>query len=221
MASLAVFAAAAFVFLAASMSSTSAAVYTVGDARGWAVPPRGSESYNHWGLKNRFRVGDVVEFKYVNDSVLVVNHDGYRNCSSLSPVVRFTDGDTKYLLDRPGLIYFISGVPERCERGLRMRLRVRSAGPGPAPAPGPTRAALPLRPPAIGAPRPAAVIAAVTPSSPSASRPSTSTSTSPSPSPSPSPGPAQASGASGLALTGFSMAAALLVVCVVSVFILV
>uniref|UniRef100_A0A0E0CQW6 Phytocyanin domain-containing protein n=1 Tax=Oryza meridionalis TaxID=40149 RepID=A0A0E0CQW6_9ORYZ len=218
MPSLAVFAAAAFVVLAASVSSSSAALYTVGDARGWAVPPRGSESYNHWGLKNRFRVGDVVEFKYVNESVVVVNHEGYRNCSSLSPMIRFTDGDTKYLLDRPGLVFFISGVQERCERGLRMRLRVRPAAPGPAqaPAPGPTRAALTLRRPPIGAPRPAAVTAAFTPTSPSASRPSARTS------PSPSPGPAQApSGASGRALTGFSMAAALLVVCVVSVFILV
>ncbi|EAY87362.1 hypothetical protein OsI_08766 [Oryza sativa Indica Group] len=68
MASLAIFAAVAFVLLAASVSSSSAALYTVGDARGWAVPPTGSESYNHWGLKNRFRVGDVVgKYKIIAD----------------------------------------------------------------------------------------------------------------------------------------------------------
>ncbi|XP_006647823.1 early nodulin-like protein 1 [Oryza brachyantha] len=215
MARLVVFAAAAFVLLAASVSLSSATLYTVGEGRGWAVPPKGTESYNHWARRYRFRLGDVLEFKYVNDSVVVVNYDGYRQCSTPNPVTRFTGGDTKLTLDRSGLNYFISGVREHCEGGQRMSLRVkyegtRAGAPGSAPAPGPTSAMPRSR---INAAPSPAVTAPVTPRSPSTSGPITS--------PGPSPGPAQANGASGRALTGFSTAAAVLVVCVAAVFIVV
>ncbi|KAF0908877.1 hypothetical protein E2562_030181 [Oryza meyeriana var. granulata] len=216
MASLVVLAAAALVLLAATVSVSSATVYTVGEERGWTVPSEnGTESYNHWARRYHYRIGDVLGFKYVNDSVLVVNHDGYKQCGAPSPVSRFTDGDTKFRLDRSGLFYFISGVPEHCEGGQRMSLRVnydsgRADALGSAPAPGPT---VVLPSPVIGSPSPAIVTTPVTPSSPSTSSPSTS--------PGPSPGPAQPSGASGRMLTGFSIAAAVLVVCFVTVFILV
>ncbi|KAM0850219.1 hypothetical protein ACQ4PT_053238 [Festuca glaucescens] len=115
------------ILLAASVppSSSIPAVYSVGDVRGWALPSgNGTETYNHWAKKNRFQVGDVLDFKYVNDSVFLVNHDDYKMCSTASPVSRFTDGDTKFAFDRPGFFYFVSGVPGHCEAGQRMIVRV-------------------------------------------------------------------------------------------------
>ncbi|KAL5213509.1 hypothetical protein ABZP36_024356 [Zizania latifolia] len=207
MASLVVFAAAAFVLLAGAVSVSSSTVYTVGDERGWAVPSsNGVESYNHWAKRNRFQVGDVLDFRYMNDSVLVVNHDDYKQCKAASPVSRFTDGDTKFTFDRYGLFFFISGVPAHCEEGQRMIVRVMAESAlSAAPSTAPTPTAAPP-PPASAAPSPAVVSAPDTPSSPSSSVPS------------PAPEP---SGASGRVLTGFSIAAALLVVCVVTVFVLV
>jgi hypothetical protein len=65
-----------------------------------------------------------AEFKYVNDSVLVVSHDDYKQCSTKAPLSQFTDGDTKFTFDRFGLFYFVSGVPGHCEAGQRMIVRV-------------------------------------------------------------------------------------------------
>ncbi|KAG8072213.1 hypothetical protein GUJ93_ZPchr0006g43005 [Zizania palustris] len=208
MASLVVFAAAAFVLLAGAVSVSSSTVYTVGDERGWAVPSSSTvESYNHWAKRNRFQVGDVLDFRYVNDSVLVVNHDDYKQCKSASPVSRFTDGDTKFTFDRYGLFFFICGVPAHCEEGQRMIVRVMAESAlsaAPSTAPTPTSAPPPFS--ASGAPSPVVDSVPDTPSSASSSIPS------------PAPEP---SGASGRVLTGFSIAAAVLVVCVVTVFVMV
>lgn len=47
--------------LAASAASLPAAVFNVGDERGWAVPSgNGTETYNHWAKRNRFQVGDIL-----------------------------------------------------------------------------------------------------------------------------------------------------------------
>ena len=126
-----------------------------------------------------------ADFKYANDSVLLVSHDDYKQCSTEKPVSRFTGGDTKFTLDGLGPFYFVSGVPGHCEKGQRMIARVRMPSSLTASAP----AAAPGMPPAVGAggaPRPAASSPAV----PSVAGSAGSVST-----PAPSPQP-QASGAS-------------------------
>ena len=65
-----------------------------------------------------------ADFKYANDSVLLVSHDDYKQCSTETPVRRFTGGDTKFTLDGLGPFYFVSGVPGHCEKGQRMIARV-------------------------------------------------------------------------------------------------
>uniref|UniRef100_M8C0J8 Early nodulin-like protein 2 n=1 Tax=Aegilops tauschii TaxID=37682 RepID=M8C0J8_AEGTA len=147
MASVVVLAAAACccILLAASVSPASSepAVYSVGDGRGWTVPTgNGTETYNHWAKKNRFQVGDVLDFKYAaKDSVLLVNHDDYKMCSTVTPLTRFADGDTKFKFDRTGFFFFVSGVPGHCEAGQRMI----ASGTGQSP----LRAA-PAKPPSVG-----------------------------------------------------------------------
>ena len=94
----------------------------------------------------------VSDFKYAgDDSVLLVRLGDYERCSEASrPLRRFADDGggrgTRFALARPGLFYFISGVPARCRAGQRMVVRVvggvrrpslTSGVPTPAPAPAP------------------------------------------------------------------------------------
>ena len=74
--------------------------------------------------------------------LLLVRRGDYDGCRAASPVRRLAGGaDTKFTLDRPGLFYFISDVPARCEAGQRMVVRAADArddalgAPTPAPAP--------------------------------------------------------------------------------------
>ncbi|RCV12135.1 hypothetical protein SETIT_2G245000v2 [Setaria italica] len=142
----------AVLLLAASATSRPPAMYVVGDQMGWAVPPGGATgALNEWAARHRFLVGDVLDFKYSNgDAVLLVSPGDYERCSAASPVSRFADGGgggggTRFTLGRPGLLYFISGAPARCEAGQRMAVRVvnarrrslTSGAPTPAPAPAP------------------------------------------------------------------------------------
>ncbi|RCV08146.1 hypothetical protein SETIT_1G302600v2 [Setaria italica] len=180
--------------LAASVAALPPAVFNVGDERGWAVPSgNGTETYNHWAKRNHFQVGDILSFKYANDSVLLVSHDDYKQCSTETPLSRFTSGDTKFRLDGTGPFYFVSGVPGHCEAGQRMIARVRAPSSltgAPAAAPG-------MPPTAMGSGTPTP--AASSPAAPSVVVGSGSAST-PTPTPSPSPMPA-ASGATRRALS--------------------
>ncbi|XP_044955703.1 early nodulin-like protein 1 [Hordeum vulgare subsp. vulgare] len=173
MASVVVLAAAAaccYILLAPSVSSASSmpVVYSVGNGRGWAVPAvNGTETYNHWAKRNRFQVGDILDFKYeAKDSVLLVNHDDYKMCSTVTPVTRFADGDTKFKFDRTGFFYFVSGVPGHCEAGQRMMVRVVGHS---------SLAAAPAKPPSVGvggrapSPSPSPSRAVWSPESPSSS----------------------------------------------------
>jgi hypothetical protein len=145
-------------------------------------------------------------FKYASiDSVLVVNHDDYKQCSTDAPLSRFTDGDTRFTFDRFGLFYFVSGAPGHCEAGQRMIARVM--------APSSLIGAPVMMPPAsnVGAPTPSSPVVAV-PSSGSSSGAVTSSTLSPSPT-------EQASGASTTVVS--SVALGLVVVAFVSLFVLV
>ncbi|PSS06021.1 Early nodulin-like protein [Actinidia chinensis var. chinensis] len=99
--------------------------FEVGGERGWAEPAgNDSEEYNDWAAKNRFHVGDSVNFKYQKDSVLVVNKEDYENCVTLNPISKFDDGDTFFEFDHYGFFYFISGQPRHCKSGQKMIIRV-------------------------------------------------------------------------------------------------
>jgi hypothetical protein len=151
-----------------------------------------------------------AEFKYAsNDSVLVVNHDDYKQCSTDAPLSRFTDGDTKFTFDRFGLFYFVSGAPGHCEAGQRMIARVMA----PSSLTG-APAAAPVMPPASngGAPTPPSSPVVAVPSSGSSSGAVTSSTLSPSPT-------EQASGASITVVS--SVVLGLVVMAFVSLFVMV
>ncbi|CAL5054603.1 unnamed protein product [Urochloa decumbens] len=208
--------------LAASAAALPPSVFNVGDERGWAVPSgNGTETYNHWAKRTPMEVGDILSFKYGNDSVLLVSHDDYKQCSTETPLGRFTGGDTQFRLDGYGPFYFISGVPGHCEAGQRMIARVRAPSSQTAGAP----AAAPGMPPTAiggGAPTPTGGAAATSPAAPSVGGGSGSaSSTTPTPTPSPLP---QASGAARRAVISSvvpSIVVGLVVVCVVTLFVVV
>ncbi|XP_072962624.1 early nodulin-like protein 21 [Typha angustifolia] len=130
-----------FIFVSLLMSPVQSALeFHVGGSKGWKVPAADdTESYNHWAMRSRFHVGDYVYFKYVNDSVLLVDRKAYSECNTTAPLLEFADGNTTFRFDRYGFFYFISGTAGHCEAGQRIIIRVMVhpevavGSPGPAP----------------------------------------------------------------------------------------
>ncbi|KAI4319187.1 hypothetical protein MLD38_032817 [Melastoma candidum] len=100
--------------------------FQVGGEDGWAVPKSRNDKdmYNDWASDNRFKIDDSIRFEYQKDSVLAVTEEEYDKCKSSHPMFFSNNGDTTFVLDRPGLFYFISGVSGHCERGQRMIIKV-------------------------------------------------------------------------------------------------
>uniref|UniRef100_A0A0E0E0P6 Phytocyanin domain-containing protein n=1 Tax=Oryza meridionalis TaxID=40149 RepID=A0A0E0E0P6_9ORYZ len=123
-----VIAAACVVLSGGASAAPPGRVFVVGGdgPRGWSQPTGTDETYNHWASRNRFHIGDFLDFKYAkNDSVVVVSRADYKLCSADKPVQRFDDGaDVRFRLDRNGNFYFISGAPGHCKAGQRMTVRV-------------------------------------------------------------------------------------------------
>ncbi|RVW50240.1 Early nodulin-like protein 1, partial [Vitis vinifera] len=80
-----------------------------------------------------------VNFKYQQDSVLVVNYTDYTNCNTSNPISKFEDGNTLFRFDGHGVFYFISGQPDHCQSGQKLIIRVMAQSevkpPEPAPSP--------------------------------------------------------------------------------------
>ncbi|KAK4487431.1 hypothetical protein RD792_005934 [Penstemon davidsonii] len=99
--------------------------FEVGGKTGWTKPTgKEPETYNQWAAKNRFHIGDTLNFKYQNDSVLVVSSADYLNCNTSNPISKFEDGNTVFKFDRSGFFYFISGQPGNCKSGQKLIVRV-------------------------------------------------------------------------------------------------
>ncbi|XP_008813806.1 mavicyanin-like [Phoenix dactylifera] len=110
-----------------SMQLSNAFDFEVGDDEGWAIPPsNNTERYNHWASRNRFQVGDTIQFKYKKDSVMEVSEEDYEHCASLHPLFFSNNGKTEFKLDHSGMFYFISGVAGHCKRGQKMIIKVLS-----------------------------------------------------------------------------------------------
>ncbi|KAF8400874.1 hypothetical protein HHK36_014177 [Tetracentron sinense] len=106
--------------------------FKVGDTGGWREPDANSTSmYSQWAAKNRFQVGDSLNFEYKEDSVLVVEKWGYHHCNTSNPISAFNNGKTVIKLDKPGPIYFISGAPDHCKNGQRLVVDVLTVHPTP------------------------------------------------------------------------------------------
>ncbi|KAM7280184.1 hypothetical protein ACFE04_007318 [Oxalis oulophora] len=66
----------------------------------------------------------VIDFKYQNDFVLVVNKTSYKSCIVANPIDIFKYGNTTFEFDRYGYFYFISGEHGHCQAGEKLVVRV-------------------------------------------------------------------------------------------------
>ncbi|KAF3320584.1 mavicyanin-like protein [Carex littledalei] len=134
------------------LSIASALEFTVGGPAGWTVPSaQDPDFYNHWASRNRFHVGDVLNFLNEADSVLVVSGiENYMQCNTTAPIQELPAGNTVFQFTRYGFYYFISGQVAHCLAGQRMIVRVMvhpdpdSISPSLPPVPSPSEAAAPV-----------------------------------------------------------------------------
>ncbi|RHN43181.1 putative cupredoxin [Medicago truncatula] len=152
--------------LVLSTSLSSAYKFNVGGNHGWAVKSS-RHYYNNWATRTRFRINDILFFKYNNgfDSVLVVNKHDYDSCNIKNPIHKMSDGDSTYKFDKVSLFYFISGNLVNCQNGQKLKVVVYSPrhhhGPSLSPAVAPVHSPSsspswnsPAQPPARNAPSP-------------------------------------------------------------------
>lgn len=65
-----------------------------------------------------------VVFEYNNDSILEVDKWGFYHCNASGAIIAFNNGKSVIKLDRPGPVYFISGVHDHCKNGQRFIVEV-------------------------------------------------------------------------------------------------
>ncbi|XP_015970962.1 blue copper protein 1a [Arachis duranensis] len=132
--------AAAFVgrvaFFAISMvllsSFATATDFVVGDNDGWKL----DYNYTKWAQDKVFHVGDVLVFKYNNDShnVLKVNATSFKDCVTSDPLETFRSGHDWISLQSPGKKWYICGIAGHCaDHQMKLVINVLADGPAPAP----------------------------------------------------------------------------------------
>ncbi|KAG6535199.1 hypothetical protein ZIOFF_000161 [Zingiber officinale] len=197
----------------ALVDSARGCVFYAGGKYGWVLNP--SESYGHWAERNRFQVNDSIVFKYKKgeDSVLVVAEQDFDSCDVSNPIRKLDGGDSRFVFERSGPFFFVSGAPGRCERGQKLAVVVMavrrprwppvSASPvlPPTPASSPPRWAPqypPLLPPSATLPPESSGAPILSPTPPPTLPTPTGGTSVPMPSPVPAPSDPAATGAAGI-----------------------
>ncbi|XP_010526321.1 PREDICTED: early nodulin-like protein 1 [Tarenaya hassleriana] len=99
-----------------------------GSAHSWKVPENPNNTLNHWASNNRFKIGDILVWRYDPkiDSVLQVTREDFESCNTSKPIKEGKDGNTKVELDKSGPHFFISGAHGNCDKGEKMVVVVLS-----------------------------------------------------------------------------------------------
>ncbi|KAK9947334.1 hypothetical protein M0R45_002965 [Rubus argutus] len=114
---------------------------------GWTV--ENSDHLTKWTHRHHFNLGDVLKWKKNETSltldtpVLQVTKEAYGSCETSNPL---RENVTEVTLNHQGPFYFISGVKELCDKGLKITVEVRAQGHHKhhgAPSPAPARALAP------------------------------------------------------------------------------
>ncbi|KAF5788154.1 putative Phytocyanin domain, cupredoxin [Helianthus annuus] len=98
-----------------------------GKENSWRIPTT-PNVLNEWAEKQRFKVGDVLVFKYDSktDSVLIVEEGDYKKCNKMKPIQQYNDGITRIKIVESGAFFFISGANGHCEKGEKLEVKVLS-----------------------------------------------------------------------------------------------
>ncbi|KAG8649865.1 hypothetical protein MANES_08G155300v8, partial [Manihot esculenta] len=94
----------------------------VGDDAGWRL----GFDYQAWAKGKHFRVGDKLVFQYYpgDHNVFKVNGTGFQNCIRPPPTEALTTGNDTIVLATPGRKWYICGVAQHCEKGMKLFLTV-------------------------------------------------------------------------------------------------
>ncbi|XP_056690875.1 blue copper protein-like [Spinacia oleracea] len=97
-------------------------VYRVGDNQGWNP----NVDFKAWSARKTFHLGDVLEFNYGEGlEVQEVSAKVFQSCNHNGAVI-FEDhsGKTAIPLRRNGSHYFICGVFDYCNHGMKLNITV-------------------------------------------------------------------------------------------------
>ncbi|PRQ46112.1 putative cupredoxin [Rosa chinensis] len=94
---------------------------------GWTV--ENSDHLTKWTHRHHFTTGDVLIWKTstplgFEPPVLEVTKEAYESCEISNPLKANV---TEVTLNPAGLFYFISGVKELCDKGLKITVKVHGA----------------------------------------------------------------------------------------------
>ncbi|KAL6221413.1 PREDICTED: early nodulin-like protein 1 [Fragaria vesca subsp. vesca] len=107
---------------------------------GWTV--QNSDHLTKWTHRHHFTAGDVLKWntstsKSFDPPVLQVTKEAFESCDISNPLKANV---TEVTLNPAGMFYFISGVKENCDKGLKITVKVHAhrnkdhGAPAPAPA---------------------------------------------------------------------------------------
>ncbi|KAL3528875.1 hypothetical protein ACH5RR_008197 [Cinchona calisaya] len=125
-----------------------ATLHVVGGDTGWKIPPDAA-TYNNWASSKSFRVGDTLEFNFLDKShdVLEVAKESYDACDSIKKIGSIIEnGPANVNLNSTGDHYYICTLNGHCNRGQKLAISV-SADSGTPEANSPTTSPPPPPPP--------------------------------------------------------------------------
>ncbi|XP_041010199.1 basic blue protein-like [Juglans microcarpa x Juglans regia] len=108
------------------LKSATSDAYTVGDEGKW----NDEADFVSWSQKSKFKVGDVLRFKYVKGkhNAYEVTEATYRSCDASSGVLaKYESGDDQVKLTQAKKYWFICNIPGHCLGGMRFGIDVKEA----------------------------------------------------------------------------------------------
>ncbi|CAN6297494.1 unnamed protein product [Urochloa humidicola] len=104
---------------------TAATEHWVGDDQGWTL----GFNYSAWAETKQFKVGDTLVFKYSEPSHTVVEVNGadFKSCNMPENSNVLTTGHDQVTLEEAGRRWFVCGVGEHCNKGMKVKINVLTA----------------------------------------------------------------------------------------------
>ncbi|KAM1046673.1 hypothetical protein ACFX2I_026066 [Malus domestica] len=129
----------AIIAISVVLPTTEAALYTVGDELGWAIPPEAGY-YAAWASKHSFFVNDILVFNFTEgeEDLAMVTKEDFDACNTSNPLFYFDEPPTlKFLAS--DTFYFTSTFDGHCPRGQKVAIYIAPSSATP-PCPSPTAA---------------------------------------------------------------------------------
>ncbi|KAL3697064.1 hypothetical protein R1sor_011140 [Riccia sorocarpa] len=106
------------------LEQAAAASVVVGGENGWTL----GIDYKKWAAATKVKRFDTLNFKYDNSqhNVVRVSKEDYDSCNTVSPLGEFSSGEDMVKLTEPGTHYYICGLTEHCQLGLKMAIHVHA-----------------------------------------------------------------------------------------------